>query len=51
MFLTDRAAACAAIREVAAWLDSNEGLPDLATSRNADGWEMAAQILNQEADR
>jgi len=40
-----------AIREVAAWLDSNEGLPDLATSRNADGWEMAAQILNQEADR
>jgi len=41
----------AAIREVAAWLDSNEGLPDLATSRNADGWEMAAQILNQEADR
>jgi hypothetical protein len=38
-----------AIREVAAWLDSNEGLPDLATSRNADGWEMAARILNQEA--
>jgi hypothetical protein len=41
----------AAIREVAAWLDSNAGLPDDATSREADGWEMAAQILNREADR
>jgi hypothetical protein len=39
------------IREVAAWLDSNAGLPDDATPREADGWEMAAQILNREADR
>jgi hypothetical protein len=45
------AQARAAIREVAAWLDSNAGLPYDATSREADGWEMAAQILNREADR
>jgi hypothetical protein len=45
------AQARAAIREVAAWLDSNACLPDDATPREADGWEMAAQILNREADR
>jgi hypothetical protein len=41
----------AAIREVAAWLDSNAGLPDDATPCEADGWELAAHILNREADR
>jgi hypothetical protein len=41
----------AVIRLVAAWLDSNACLPDDATPREADGWEMAAQILNREADR
>jgi hypothetical protein len=41
----------AVIREVAAWLDSNDCLPDDATPREADGWEMAAQILNREADQ
>jgi hypothetical protein len=46
-----RGDARAAIREVAAWLDSNAGLPDNATPREADGWEMAAQILNRETDR
>jgi hypothetical protein len=39
----------AAISEVAAWLDSNEGLPELATTREADGWQMAAQVLQKEA--
>jgi len=40
----------AAIREVAAWLDSNVGLPDIASPCEADGWEMAAQILNRESE-
>jgi hypothetical protein len=39
----------AAIREVAAWLDSNEGLPELATSKESDGWQMAADVLFKEA--
>jgi hypothetical protein len=47
----NRIDARAAIREVAAWLDSNACLPDDATPREADGWKMAAQILNREANR
>lgn len=39
----------AAIREVAAWLDSNEGLPELATPKESDGWQMAADVLFKEA--
>ena len=45
------AQARAAIREVAAWLDSNEGLPELATPKESDGWQMAADVLLKEADR
>ena len=41
----------AAIREVAEWLDSNEGLPDLATPKESDGWQMAADVLLKEAKR
>jgi hypothetical protein len=37
------------IAAVAEWLDSNAGLPDCATPKEADGWQMAAQILSQEA--
>ena len=39
----------AAIAAVAGWLDSNAGLPELATPKESDGWQMAAQILSQEA--
>jgi hypothetical protein len=41
----------AAIREVADWLDSNKGLPDLATPKESDGWQMAADVLLKEASR
>ena len=34
-----------AIRAVAAWRDSN------ASPREADGWELAAQVLQREVDR
>jgi hypothetical protein len=42
-------AACEVLKLVAGWLDSNEGLPDSATSEEAGGWDLAANVLYSKA--
>jgi hypothetical protein len=44
-------AACEVLELVAGWLDSNKGLPDSATSKEAGGWDLAANVLYSEAHR
>jgi hypothetical protein len=44
-------AACEVLELVAGWLDSNKGLPDSATSEEAGGWDLAANVLYSEAHR
>jgi hypothetical protein len=43
--------ACAVLELVADWLDSSKGLPDSATSEEAGGWDLAANVLYSEAHR
>jgi hypothetical protein len=44
-------ATCEVLELVAGWLDSNKGLPDSATSEEAGGWDLAANVLYSEAHR